>query len=508
MKKLTALSILLISLAFVAPAQASAATNAGVTPGSFFYFFDTTFENISLLFTFSPEQKAQKALEYADERLAEIEAIAEEKNPDGVKTAIANYESNIALATEKSKEVKDKGQAETLLNSIADNNSKNQEVLTAILIKVPDEAKEAITQAIEASKKGQEEATKQIAELKGEVEKLKNEVAELKAKDEELGKVIEELGKQKLETSQKPTPTPTPTKPITPKTPEVTLEPKPTTIPSQSKTQTNESQNTPSVTQTAPAPTPTPATTPITTVNEPVPTEISIQNQVCNLSQTNLKTEYQLYDLLQNGNTDGRIFMNAYILKNLGQNYYPSNPSAKMTITTSNHSNDKTINGSGNTGPCGYYYPYEFYATQTGTYTITYSVPEFNLSKTITLNIVGAEKPVIGSSGITISTSQKETDYPLGELANLDSTSNVKYWFQTSKPSYRYNISAWCSDADTPFSKIDVVSHLEQDSLYYYRGYFRSADKFSGITTCKFIHSTDASMTISSDSDTAVFNVK
>ena len=200
--------------------------------------------------------------------------------------------------------------------------------------------------------------------------------------------------------------------------------------------------------------------------------------------------------------------MNAYILKSLGQNYYTSNPSAKMTITTSNHSNDKTINGSGNTGPCGYHYPYEFYATQTGTYTITYSVPEFNLSKTIILNIVGAEKPVIGSSGITISTSQKETDYPLSELANLDSTSNVKYWFQTSKPSYRYNISAWCSDADTPSSKIDVVSHLEKDGLYYYRGYFRSGDKFSGITTCKFIHSADTSMTISSESDTITFDVK
>src|SRR3990167_2636059 len=168
MKKLTTLSILLISLAFVVPSQASAATSAGVTPGSFFYFFDTTFENIGLFFTFNPDQKAKKALAYADERLDEIEAVAEEKNPDGVKTAIANYESNIALATEKSKEIKDKGQAETLFNSIADNTAKNQEVLAAVLIKVPDEAKEAVTRAIEVSRKGQEEATKQIAELKGE----------------------------------------------------------------------------------------------------------------------------------------------------------------------------------------------------------------------------------------------------------------------------------------------------------------------------------------------------
>ena len=147
--------------------------SAGVKPGSFFYFFDTAFENISLFFTFNPEKKAEKALEYADERLAEIEAVAEEKNPSAVKTALANYESNVALATEKSKEVKDKEQAENLFTSIADNASRNQEVLSAVLIKVPEEAKAAITQAIEASRKGQEEATKQIAELKGEIEKLK-----------------------------------------------------------------------------------------------------------------------------------------------------------------------------------------------------------------------------------------------------------------------------------------------------------------------------------------------
>ena len=60
MKKLTTLSILLISFAFVVPAQVSAATSAGVTPGSFFYFFDTTFENISLYFTFDSENKAKK----------------------------------------------------------------------------------------------------------------------------------------------------------------------------------------------------------------------------------------------------------------------------------------------------------------------------------------------------------------------------------------------------------------------------------------------------------------
>lgn len=150
---------------------------------------------------------------------------------------------------------------------------------------------------------------------------------------------------------------------------------------------------TPPITQsTAPTIVPTAttqSTTPsIQTTTDPsqTPTEISIQGQVCNLSQTNLKTEYLLDNLLANGNIDGRIFMNAYILSaNQGKNYYESNPVAVMTITTSDKSNDKVLNGSGNTGPCGFHYPYQFYVTERGTYSITYSV--LGLSKTITLNI-------------------------------------------------------------------------------------------------------------------------
>jgi S1-C subfamily serine protease len=187
---------------FASPVSASADTKAGIKPGSFFYFFDTTFEKVNLFFTFNPENKAQKNLEYADERLAEAEAVAEEKNTDAVKTAVAGYESSIALAAEESSQIKDKGKTEGLLNSIADNISKHQEILAEVYNKVPDEAKEAITKAIEVSKRGQEEAMRQVAELKGEVEKLKQEVAELKkgkgqvSEIEKLRGEIEDLKKK------------------------------------------------------------------------------------------------------------------------------------------------------------------------------------------------------------------------------------------------------------------------------------------------------------------------
>ena len=189
------------TLIFATPVPVLAATKPGIKPGNFLYFFDTAFEKINLFFTFSPEKKAQKALEYADERLAEAEALTGEKDTNAVKTAVTGYESSIALAAEESKRIKDKGKAEGLLASIADSTSKHQEILSDVLSKVPDEAKEAIMKAIEASKNGQEEATKQISELRGEVEQLKKEVADLKQEKqsqqvteiEKLKKQVEEL---------------------------------------------------------------------------------------------------------------------------------------------------------------------------------------------------------------------------------------------------------------------------------------------------------------------------
>lgn len=204
MKKLTTLSILFISLAFITPIQVSAATSAGVKPGNFFYFFDTASEKINLFFTFNPEKKAQQALEYADERLAEAEESANENNPKAVEKAMTGYKEEISLATEESKGLKDEERAKELLNTVSENTAKHQEVLAGVLEKVPEEAKQAILNAIEISKKGQEEATKQIDELKNEIERLKKEVEGLKKESsnpqvdevEKLKKEVEELKKK------------------------------------------------------------------------------------------------------------------------------------------------------------------------------------------------------------------------------------------------------------------------------------------------------------------------
>jgi len=183
MKKLLVALLLPILFVAVAPVSTSAQTNTGPTPGTFWYGIATTFENVNLFFTFNSEKKAEKALGYAERRLAQAKTAAESENSKAVETALADYEAKIALASESSRKIRDNERAEKLFTSIADNTSKHQETLSEILERVPEEARAAISRAIEASKRGQEEATRQIVELKGELEQLRQELAELKAQE-------------------------------------------------------------------------------------------------------------------------------------------------------------------------------------------------------------------------------------------------------------------------------------------------------------------------------------
>lgn len=173
------LALLLVAV-FILPASASATTNPGIKPGSFFYFFDITFEKIGLFFTFNPEKKVEKALAYADERLAEVEALTKEKNSNAIKTAIAGYEKDIALAAEASKKIKDEALTENTLILIAGNASRHQAVLSDVLNNVPEEAKAAVEKASEVSRDQHVQALEFILERKQNAkEQQKEEVAKI-----------------------------------------------------------------------------------------------------------------------------------------------------------------------------------------------------------------------------------------------------------------------------------------------------------------------------------------
>jgi len=244
----------------------SATTDPGVKPSSFFYGFDTFFEKLDLFFTFSAEKKANKALEYAEERLSEAKEEADDNKPKGVEEAMKNYETNMSLATEKSKELENESETEKLLNTISSNALKHQEVLKSVYGQVPGEAKEAILKAIEISHNRQEEAVKQIGALKKEVAQLKDEIGQLQ----------EKLKEKNVE--QKPSPIPSQKQGSELKKPTQTLIPSIVTPTSDKSLKELKEElekklipaTTPSVT---PTKTPTPSPTPLSTPNPtPIPT--------------------------------------------------------------------------------------------------------------------------------------------------------------------------------------------------------------------------------------------
>ena len=77
MVPLIAILALMLCSSGVAYAQETETTlpDPGITPDSPFYFIDQWGKSISLAFTFNAQEKAEKALRYADERMAEIDAM-------------------------------------------------------------------------------------------------------------------------------------------------------------------------------------------------------------------------------------------------------------------------------------------------------------------------------------------------------------------------------------------------------------------------------------------------
>lgn len=171
-KYLTLAMFVVLAVVLVSPISVSAKTKAGTKSGSFFYFFDKAFEKTDLFFTFSPEKKAMKALENAEERLAEAEESASENKPEAVTEAMKDYQKNI-------------------------------EILEKVLNKVPEEAKKAITKAIEANKERQEEMTKKIEEINNEIKKEDNDFKkdEEEKSNDDVGD--NESGKEEVENENK-----------------------------------------------------------------------------------------------------------------------------------------------------------------------------------------------------------------------------------------------------------------------------------------------------------------
>jgi len=167
--RLTLLSgILILSLLLggTAYAQDEELPAPGITPDSPFYFLDNWGKRIGLFFAFGPEAKARKALEYAAERLAEAQAMAAKNRLKEIKQAADGYDEFVALASQKAAELTETGATANISEMVALATAKHLSVLDRLKDTVPEEAREAIIRAREASLKGQQSALRALAKKK------------------------------------------------------------------------------------------------------------------------------------------------------------------------------------------------------------------------------------------------------------------------------------------------------------------------------------------------------
>lgn len=121
----------------------------GITPDSPFYFFDELAEQVSLRFTFRQEARAEKALQYAEEKLAEMNRMMNMNNVRATINAMNAYNNRIDAAMESVEALGNQGvSTQTML---ALRMAKHTAIFDDIEAGagIPEEARETMTQTRE-----------------------------------------------------------------------------------------------------------------------------------------------------------------------------------------------------------------------------------------------------------------------------------------------------------------------------------------------------------------------
>ena len=141
----------------------------GTTPDSWLYGFKKFFEGVDLFFTSDDVAKAEKHAYLAELRLAEAKEMAENGKPEFVDDLVKEYKNNLEQSNKIAEVAQQVGKNITKVTElVAIATSIHLDVLEEVLQKVPEQAKPSIQKAINASKKGNEEALNTLEKVQPE----------------------------------------------------------------------------------------------------------------------------------------------------------------------------------------------------------------------------------------------------------------------------------------------------------------------------------------------------
>ncbi|MFC1933019.1 DUF5667 domain-containing protein [Chloroflexota bacterium] len=137
-------------------------SDPGITPDSLFYFADIWGERIGLFFAFGAEAKVTKALQYAEERLAEVNAMMISNDERAMIRAVDGYDGCLALATRHMEQAMAEGNDTTETVALA--TAKHIRFFGNVPDNVSENATGIMTQTRERAMISQETALKSMAQ--------------------------------------------------------------------------------------------------------------------------------------------------------------------------------------------------------------------------------------------------------------------------------------------------------------------------------------------------------
>lgn len=132
LKYLLCSSALLLSLAGFAYAADSAQNNISILPDNPLYFFKDLGRELQVFFTFNPTRKAELRLEFSNEKLLEVQKLAENNpnNTDAISKALEGYQKETENLTQDTKNLKKDSQTSSaLLTRLSEQLFNNQKTL-------------------------------------------------------------------------------------------------------------------------------------------------------------------------------------------------------------------------------------------------------------------------------------------------------------------------------------------------------------------------------------------
>ena len=168
MKKLiTVLLLCTLALTFCFPGAAYAQgdeelLDPGITPDSPFYFADRWAEQLGLFFAFGAVAKVEKALQYAEERLAEVDAMLARNRVSEATEANNAYQNCLAFAIQYMERARNEG--DDTSGTVALAVSKHLEFMNDSIAGAPENAQMMLTQTRERARTYQETALRTMAQ--------------------------------------------------------------------------------------------------------------------------------------------------------------------------------------------------------------------------------------------------------------------------------------------------------------------------------------------------------